>query len=108
MFIKVCFTGADSSDSQELAVRDAVFASLWMCRIVVQVIVGVSGFGVEICQDCSPFQSNQSIEEGDFLCGLFCGELDVFRAAVHVGDEPIKFLLSMLPDHENVINVSEV
>ena len=58
MFIKVCFTGADSSDSQEFDVRNAVFTSQLMCRIVVQIIVGVSGFGVKVCDDRSTFESD--------------------------------------------------
>ena len=31
IFIKVCVVCADTSNSQELTIRDAVLASLWVC-----------------------------------------------------------------------------
>ena len=47
--VKILIVCADSPYSHKLAVGDAVFASVLMCRIVLQVIVRVGGFGVEIC-----------------------------------------------------------
>ena len=46
--VKVHFACEDSSDSQELAVWYAVFACLWVCQVIIQLIVRMSGFGVEI------------------------------------------------------------
>ena len=78
MSVKVFFAGTDASDSQKLAVRDAVFAPLWMRRIVVQVVMRVSRFAVKVCGDQASIQLHQGVQEGDFYLGFLCCELDVW------------------------------
>ena len=51
MFVEISFGGADSSDTQELAVRDAVFAALNVCRSVVKIVVRISRFGIKVSVD---------------------------------------------------------
>ena len=51
ILVKIVIAGAYSSYSQELAILDAVLASLWMRRIIYQVVVRVSGFCEQGCAD---------------------------------------------------------
>ena len=55
VFVEIIIVCADSSDSQKLAVGDAVLASLWVCRIIVQIIVRVGGFCVQSGADVASF-----------------------------------------------------
>ena len=46
---EIFLSGANTSDSKELTVWDAVFASLRVGRIISQIVVRISGFTVKVC-----------------------------------------------------------
>ena len=87
MFVESYFGRANSFDSQELAVQYAVFAALWVCWIVVQIIVRIGRFEKEVGGDTVILKPYKSVQESNCFLWSLCGEFDVRRTVVHVGEE---------------------
>lgn len=78
---------ADPAEAEELALGDALFAVLRVSRLKVQKVVGVSGFGVQICgKTCVGFH-NPHVQEMNLRKGRLHGEFNGWVNGVEVVEE---------------------
>ena len=66
MFVEVICIATNSSDAKKLAVWDTVFASLWVCRVISQVIMGISRFAIEVCLYSIVFEYDFGVKKSHF------------------------------------------
>ena len=71
-----------------------------------KVLVGVRGFGVEICGDMAVCLLDGDIQEVGLIWGEIRSELDGPVKRIHVVDECVEAVFVAGPDEEDVVNVA--
>ena len=106
MGVKCVQLTANPSYPEELAIWDAVFASLRMGWLISEVVMWVCWFGVQICGYSIIFYTNHCVQEAHFIVGDFMGELEIVNSGVQVVDKFLQTAPTVGPDQEDVINES--
>ena len=101
---EVRMVGADPTDAKEPAIGETLASVERMARLKSEVVVGISGFGVEVYPEGAiRFPVNHGVKEGKVGGGNFEGEFYGGMAGVEVVDEGKEGHEAMLPDEEDVI-----
>ena len=66
----------------------------------------VCRFGVQIRVDYALVQNDHGVQEGYPICGPLCCKLDGRVERVYLLKKGLQFVLSPVPDGEDVVNVS--
>ena len=77
MCVKIRELTANPSDAEELAILNAVFASLRVCKVIHEVVVWVGGFREDVSDEPVVFYLDQSVQETDLILGYFKRKFEV-------------------------------
>ena len=76
-----------------------------VCGGAEEILVSIRGFNIEICREgIIIIDGNSDVKKMYGFFGLFCGEFDGGMGVVECIDEVGEFVLSMCPNHRNVVD----
>ena len=100
MFYKVFLIRAQPTNTQSLAKHYRSFGVVWMSRQVIEILMTISRFYIQICNNLTVFNSNFKAKKCNaFFAWLIC-KFDVSMEFMKTTQKALKFLLTMCPNRK--------
>ena len=107
MLYKVLLITAQPTNTQSLAKDYRSFGGVWTNRQVMEILMAISRFHIQICNNLTVFNTNFKVKKcNTFFASLIC-KFDISMELIKTMQKSLKFFLTKCPDKKKIVNISK-
>ena len=107
MFYDVFLIRAQPTNTQSLAKDYRSLSVVWVSRQLIEILMAISRSYIQICNNLTVFRTNFKVNKYSAFFAWLIRKFVVSMEIIKATQKSSKFLLTICPDKENIVNISK-